>query len=143
MSVKQIQSRQFSACRDFLYALKPCEVIKELDKLGLGEPFQEVHRSGELCSPAEIQRLTYIEPCRGGYYPPAGFAGFCGDSFCRVRRLDDPLTCPLCRLRRQRCVESPHPTRTLGNKTVYAKGRIRAITPQSRLCRADSPTGEL
>ena len=91
MSVKQIQSRQFIACRDFLYALKPCEVIKELDKQGFAEAFQVIHRMGKLCSPAKIQRMTYIEPCWGGYHPPAGFAGFCGDSFCRVRRLDAPL----------------------------------------------------
>ena len=74
MSVKQIQSRQFSACRDFLYALKPCEMIKELDKQGFAEAFQVIHRRGKLCSHAKIQRLTYIEPCSGGYHPPAVYA---------------------------------------------------------------------
>ena len=90
MSVKQIQSRQFIACRDFLYALKPCEMIKELDKQGFAEAFQVIHRRGKLCSRAKIQRLTYIEPCWGGYHPPAGFAVACGYSLCRGRRVADP-----------------------------------------------------
>jgi len=47
---------------------------------------------GQLCSPAKIQRLTYIEPCKGEYYPPEVYAATCGCSLCRGRRLDDPLT---------------------------------------------------
>ena len=38
----------------------------------------------------KMQRLTNIEPCRGGYYAPAGFAVACGYSLCRGRRLDAP-----------------------------------------------------
>ena len=36
--------------------------------------------------------LTYVEPCGGGYHPPAVYAVACGYSLCRGRRLDDPLT---------------------------------------------------
>lgn len=36
-----------------------------------GEQFQDVHRRCEICSPAKMQRITYIETCSGGYHPPA------------------------------------------------------------------------
>ena len=45
---------------------------------------------------------------------------------------------PPCRLRRQRCVESPHPTRDIEKLNSREKRRIRAITTQSRLHRAGS-----
>ena len=64
----------------------------QIDKLRFAEQFQEAHRRGELCSPVKIQRLTYIEPYRGGYYPPAVYVVICDYSLCRGRRLDDPLT---------------------------------------------------
>lgn len=39
--------------------------------MGFGEQFQDVHHRCEICSPAKMQRITYIETCSGGYHPPA------------------------------------------------------------------------
>ena len=155
MSVKYIQSRQYNACRDFLYALRFYEMIRQI---GICMAIARSTPQGRSCSSAKTQRLTYIKPCRGGYYPPAVFAAACGYSLCRGAATRRPFgasaspgiylfhpcrakrslraACPLCRLRRQRCIESPRPTKTLRNKKVYAKGQIRAAIPQSRLpCR--------
>ena len=72
-----------------LYIFKPCESIIQI---GICRAVVRGTPCGRtLFVRKKIQQLTYIEPCRGGYYPPAVLAVACGYSRCRGRRVDDPL----------------------------------------------------